>query len=144
MNRVDVWRQSRVPVLYLAQKGLFVRLPYFEGSRDWLQGDKRNHPKWLKKSKAWGVPKAWFDDLARRLVVLFGQCYLLQEVREREVCAPACWDAKGLDCCCSCMGANHGSGHPGGRWREVSEAFAVSYGDKKLSCRLLMAASKGN
>lgn len=35
------------------------------------------------------------------------------------------------------MGENHGGGHPGGRWYEVSETFAVSWGVQRDSCRHL-------
>jgi hypothetical protein len=40
------------------------------------------------------------------------------------------------------MGMNHGSGHPGGHWREVSDTFAFQWGPRKYACRLL-AANRG-
>jgi hypothetical protein len=35
------------------------------------------------------------------------------------------------------MGENHGGGHPGGSWYEVSETFAVSWCVQRYSCRHL-------
>jgi len=31
----------------------------------------------------------------------------------------------------------HGGGAPGGRWYELSETFAIEYGEKKYAARLL-------
>ena len=67
----------------------------------------------------------------------FGACYLVQTYREQEKCAAACWNASGLECNCQCMGEHHGTGHPDGRWYEVSETCAVSWGPKRLSYKLL-------
>jgi len=69
---------------------------------------------------------SWYDWLARRLLYKYSAVYLIQLYREQQKCAPACWNAEGLHCECSCMGENHGSGHPGERWREVSETFAFA------------------
>jgi hypothetical protein len=41
------------------------------------------------------------------------------------------------------MGENHGGGHPGGNWYEVSETFAVSWGQQRYSCRHLKAKNPG-
>jgi hypothetical protein len=35
------------------------------------------------------------------------------------------------------MGEHHGKDRPGGRWYEVSDTFAISWGDRKLAYRLL-------
>jgi hypothetical protein len=58
-------------------------------------------------------------------------------------CAPACLYAVGYHCECSCMGANHGTGHPGGRWHEVSDTFAFNWGPKQYACRLIAASPAG-
>ena len=81
---------------------------------------------------------SWYDWLARRLLYKYSAVYLIQLYREQQKCAPACWNAEGLHCECSCMGENHGSGHPGERWREVSETFAFEWGPTKYACRLLV------
>jgi hypothetical protein len=46
-----------------------------------------------------------------------------------------------LHCECSCMGEHHGSGHPGGRWYEVGESFAVSWGVQRYAVRLVRSKS---
>ena len=80
---------------------------------------------------------AWYDWLAHRLLSNYGAVYLIQLYREMQECAPACRDAKGLDCECSCMGENHGVGALGDRWHEISETFAFKWGERKYACRLL-------
>lgn len=61
---------------------------------------------------------------------------LFSFTEKRSLC-PACWSAVGADCECSCMGANHSSGRPIGRWYEVSDTFAVMWGIQRYSARLL-------
>jgi hypothetical protein len=51
--------------------------------------------------------------------------------------------AEGFHCESSCMGENHGGGHPGGRWYEVSETFAVSWSVQRYSCRHLRVKKTG-
>ncbi len=68
---------------------------------------------------------------------MYRACYAIQLYRKKKVCAAAHWNAVGADCECSCMGANHGSGQPSGRWYEVSETFAVMWGVQRYSVRLL-------
>jgi hypothetical protein len=136
----EIWRRANPPVLFRRGSGdpLLVRLPYAGNNFDWLRDDKRHKPQWNKQFKCWEVPVAWYDWLARRLVKKYASAYLVQLFREQQKCAPACWNAHGLHCECSCMGANHGTGHPGGRWHEVSETFAFEWGPKMYACRLLV------
>ena len=44
--------------------------------------------------------------------------------------------AKGLECQCSCLGKNHGSGSSK-PWFIISETVALKWGDKDYSCRLV-------
>ncbi len=80
---------------------------------------------------------AWFSDLVERCLDRYGKVYIIQPFREQEKCAPACMNATGHDCQCSCMGANHGAGLAGGRWKVIDEAFATRWGDELIACRLL-------
>lgn len=137
-----LWRQSKIPVLY-RQGGsapLLLRLPYAEDNRVWVRGDHQRKPKWVFAYKCWQTPKAWFDDLIQRCCLRYGCVYVIQPYREKEVCAPACWEAQGFTCECSCMGANHGQGRSG-TWCIVSDAFAVQWGEKRLACRLIESHS---
>ena len=76
-------------------------------------------------------------DVIKLCLQQYQSAYVIQLYRAQQKCAPACWNAEGFHCECSCMGENHGGGHPGGNWHEVSETFAVSWGDQRYSCRHL-------
>jgi hypothetical protein len=138
-----VWSNPSVPVLYRRGAGnpLLARLPYASTNRSWLWESGRKRPVWLTSKKYWELPQAWFSDLVKRCLDKYGQVYIIQPFRAQEKCAPACWNAEGEICECSCMGANHGSSHPGGRWKIVSETFATRWGERELACRLLTWAS---
>lgn len=82
------------------------------------------------------MPKSWFNDLVNRSMWRFGAVWIIQPFREMEKCAPACLNAIGHECECSCMGQNHGAGNDGSWW-EVSETFAFRWGEQELACRLL-------
>lgn len=140
-----IWQRASPPVIFrrAGSNPLLVRLPYSATNFDWLRGDKRHKPKWNTRYKCWEAPVAWYDWLARRLLKRYSAVYLIQLYREQQKCAPACWNAEGLHCECSCMGANHGSGHPGEGWREVSDTFAFEWGPTKYACRLLVPATDG-
>ena len=135
---IRIWNQGHIPVIVRGGRlqPLVVRLPYAQGNREWLQQDRRSKPKWLRAAKTWGIPKSWFEDTVRRTLDRFGAVYVIQPVKP-EKCAPACWNALGALCECSCMGANHGSGNPVGKWHIVSETRAVRIGPREYSCRLL-------
>ena len=134
----SVWEQRAVPVVFRGESGpLIVRLPFSADNYVWLRNGNRNKPKWNSKLICWEIPLAWFEDVIRRAVDRYDQAYVIQLHREQQKCAPACWNAGGLHCECSCLGANHGGGHPGGNWYEVSETFACEWGPKQYACRLI-------
>lgn len=116
---------------------LVVRLPYARGNGDWLAVSGNRKPEWLAEDKMWSIPKSWFEDVLRRALKRYGAVYVIQPFRKSELCAPACWNARGAECECSCMGRNHGSRSPGGQWHVVSETLAVRVGTKEYACRLL-------
>ena len=134
-----IWTQTSVPVVFRQEKGnpLLVRLPYATDNHTWLKDTNRHKPKWDSQYRRWELPVAWFDDIVSRALKRHGKVYVIQLYRAQQKCAPACWNAKGHHCECSCMGVSHGSGHPGGRWHEVSETFACHWGPKEYACRLL-------
>jgi hypothetical protein len=117
-------------------EGLWVRMPYDVSNRNWLKNQKRTKPYWDKVEQRWELPNAWFNDLVERMLERFGKVYILQPYREQEKCAPACQNAIGHICQCSCMGENHGTGNDG-TWFEVSDTFATRWGDLEIACRLL-------
>jgi len=143
-DAVQIWRQQTVPVIYRAggKRPLMVKFAYFPDNRNWLRDGRRNKPCWNKRFKCWETPNSWFEGVAAQLLRRFRQAYIIQPFRVQEKCAPACWTAVGFKCNCSCMGANHGSGNPLGRWHVVSETFAVQWQDREYACRLIKAPSE--
>ena len=141
-----IWRQATVPVIYRQGKGkpLFVKLPYDPGNKDWLRDGRRSKPKWNSQFKCWETPKAWFNSIVNRCLKASGSVYIVQPYREQEKCAPACWNAIGHECQCSCMGANHGSYSSGGRWLVVSDTFATRWRERELACRLMTTSGEPN
>ena len=138
----EVWSQKLIPVVYRQgrPKPILLRLPYAENNYDWLRDDHQRKPKWDSKFKCWEVPNTWLDDLIRRTLKRFGRVYVIQPYKEQQKCAPACWNATGFECECSCMGENHGSGSPNGKWYVVSETCAVQWGPRKYACRLILSS----
>jgi hypothetical protein len=135
----NIWNQKQIPViLRRTGKGqqLRVRLPYNTMNRQWLRNGRKIAPDWIKEHKCWELPKAWFNDFVDRALTKYGKVYIIQPYREQEKCAPACQNATGHECQCSCMGQHHGAGNDGS-WFEVSDTFATRWSDQELACRLL-------
>jgi hypothetical protein len=138
-----VWNQRAIPVILRRPQGpLRMRLPYRASNRAWLRGPGRINPAWKLMGRYWELPRAWFDRLVDQCLFDFGRVYVVQPYREQEKCAPACWNAKGHECQCSCMGLNHGIHDDDGRWKIVSEAFATRWGPQEVACRLIQARSE--
>lgn len=139
-----VWNQSETPVI-LRRTGkderLRARLPFAPENNAWLRNGRRRSPDWIASGKYWELPKSWFNDFVERTLARFGKLYVIQPYREQEKCSPACLNAAGHECECSCMGANHGAGNDGS-WFEVSETFATRWGDRQLACRLMLWENK--
>lgn len=139
-----VWNNGIIPVALRrgGSQPIRLRLPFAATNREWLKnGARKKEPEWNKEKKFWELPASRFNELVEMLLERFGRLYIIQPYREMEICAPACMNAEGFECQCSCMGANHGAANRGG-WFEVSETFAVRYGERRLACRLLIKAEK--
>lgn len=135
-----VWNNGAVPVVLRrgGSQAVRLRIPFSSENREWLKnGARKKEPEWEPKQKYWELPHSRFNELVAMILERFGHLYIIQPYREKEVCAPACMNAHGFECECSCMGANHGAAHSGG-WFEVSDTFAVRYGETRLACRLLL------
>jgi hypothetical protein len=132
-----VWNQNGIPVILRRDSGLLrLRLPFSNDNRNWLQSFGRTHPVWDKEKRCWETPKSWFNDLVRRSLEKYNKLYVIQPFRVQEKCAPACWNAEGHECNCSCMGENHGQGKMAG-WLVISDTFATRWHDTEIACRLL-------
>lgn len=140
MDRFDhVWAQKQIPVIVRRTgKGelLQMRLPYSGDNRQWIRNSRKTHPEWVASKGYWELPKAWFNDLVDRCLVRFKSVYIIQPYQEQEKCSPACQNAVGHECQCSCMGLHHGAGNDGS-WFEVSETFSTRWQSRELACRLL-------
>ena len=134
-----MWRQGQIPTIVKRAKPqpVLIRVPFAEDNLEWLRDDRRTKPNWNSQFKAWEIPTVWFDSTIKLALIRYRQAYVIQLYRVQQKCAPACWNAAGFHCECSCMGENHGGGHPGGNWYEVSDTFAVSWGVQRYSCRHL-------
>ena len=138
---LKVWNQSARPVIVRNRKGVPVRVRLgrttFEwADRSWLKNNRPRRPKFNYERNCWEIPAAWFNDTVERCLDRFSQVYVIQPYRAQEKCAPACQNAKGHECQCSCMGQNHGVSNDG-NWFEVSETFATRWGDEHMAARLL-------
>ena len=141
-----VWKLQKLTPVALRRTGkgerLRVKLPYAGDNRQWLQNGRRISPEWTAARNGWPgyweIPKAWFNDFVDRAMTRYGKVYIIQPYRAQEVCAPACQNAIGHECQCSCMGAHHGIGNDG-TWFEVSDTFSTRWGERELACRLLTA-----
>lgn len=140
-GRLDaIWNQALIPVI-LRRNGkgekLRARLPYAKDNREWINGIGRSYAIWIDRGRYWELPKSWFNNFVNVALERYKKLYVIQPYREQEKCAPACMEATGHECECSCMGANHGAGNDGS-WFEVSETFATRWGDRELACRLMI------
>lgn len=141
-----VWKLQRATpvVLRRSAKGarLRVRLPFADDNRRWLRDGRRSNPVWFGASGDrpgyWEIPKAWFNDFVDRSLTRYGKIYIVQPYRAQEICSPACQNATGHECQCSCMGEHHGARNDGS-WFEVSDTFSARWGERELACRLLTA-----
>jgi hypothetical protein len=144
-----IWKQENIPVIVRKGKGykLRIKLPNVgddlgrrRKEQSFLQAARPNgrQPAWLTQFAGWEVSQGWFSGLVERILDRFGKLYIIQPYREQEKCASACMNARGHECECSCMGANHGAGGPGAGWFEVSETFATRWGESHLACRLMV------
>jgi len=141
----EIWRQKLIPVIYRRAKGepLLVKLPFTNNNpRDWLRADRHRIPRWDQQYKCWQVPHAWLDKLVEQLLIHYGKVYLIQPHKTIEKCAPACWNATGFECECSCMGEKHGS-LSGAGWYVVGETFAFKWQTRELACRLIVRPAMG-
>ena len=137
------WQNPTIPIILrrkAKESKLVVRLPYRDDNRPWLvglaSGRRRPAVKWSPTEKAWHTPRNWLNCLVDGALERYGKLYLVQPFREFEKCAPACRNANGHECQCSCMGANHGQGDGGG-WFDVSEVFSFRWGDEQAAIRLM-------
>ncbi len=144
----EIWNNSKTSILLRrGGKGEKLRVRicgrklFDAGDMAWLKDDKKIDPEWNQKLRCWETPKSWFNRLVKNFVQTDGGLYIVQPFREQEKCSPACQNAKGHECQCSCMGEHHGAGNIDSGWFTVSDTFATRWGSKSLACRLITSTS---
>ena len=136
-NWQQVWRQHDIPVVIRRRHAkIRVRLPYADNNRQWLRNDRRTEPEWNPGKRCWELPQAWFNNLVNQAIQRWGKVWVIQPHNVMEKCAPACQNAQGHVCECSCMGENHGAGNDGS-WFEVDETFAFRWQNLGMAAKLL-------
>lgn len=144
------WAQAKVPIIVRSgQRGdkLTARLPFRDDNRQWLTnlrtGTRRAEIHFAHDAKAWSLPVSWLNRFVDGALTRYGSLYVVQPYREMEKCAPACRNAAGHDCQCSCMGANHGVGTADG-WFDVSETFSFRWGGQEAAIRLMTRTGRAS
>lgn len=134
--------ESKIPVLLNPKtKGkIMLRFPNEEKHQAFVEAGQKSEPEW-KPYGAWLVARSALRSHAQRCIGEWGSCWIVQSYREKEVCAPACQNALGLECHCSCMGLYHGheAEASSGKWHVVNEAFCVRWGDVVYAVRRISA-----
>lgn len=137
-RRNAVWNQSEIPVLLRRRAArLRMRVPYGSDNCAWIGSGHTQKPVWDAAGRYWETPRAWFNGMVVQCLDRFQRVYIIQPFHEQEKCAPACWNVKGDECQCSCMGEHHGEQSPAGQWRVVSDTFATKWNGNDLACRLV-------
>lgn len=141
------WSNAHIPIVVrsgIPGDKLTARLPYRLDNKLWLTslatGHRKPDVKWAPLPQAWKLPVTWLNRFVDQGLERYGRLYVVQPYREMEKCAPACRNAIGHDCQCSCMGANHGA-QDGGGWFDVSETFAFRWGPRSAAIRLMTKTS---
>ena len=95
-DAAGIWRQKSLPVIYRPGRGdpLLVKLPFRSNNRTWIRGGRQRKPAWNARYECWEVPNAWFEEVVKQALARFGRVYVIQPYKEKEVCAPACWNAR--------------------------------------------------
>jgi hypothetical protein len=132
-----IWRQKEIPVIYKTKDCVLMKMPFDSNNRIIALSISGNKLSWHPNYKCWEISKGRFLLAVQQMLFHWGSTYVIQKFNKMEKCAPACWNAKGIDCKCSCMGEHHGSGSPDGRWYEISETCAIGWRGEEFSCRLL-------
>lgn len=141
----SVWRQKEVPVIFLKERKSrpMIKVGSTQEDAGWIMSFKKSYGGWWRKNySCWDVPKSWFAEIAKELLIRYGSVYIVQPFNENEKCCPSCWNAVGIECVCSCLGANHGSGKPLGKWYDVVETFASKWDGKNYGCKLITPFSE--
>jgi hypothetical protein len=134
---VDAWK-TKLPVIWRlgayntaeSKTNLWMRIPFSSDNRQWLSSvrdvriTRANKPYWDPACKRWELCDSWFNDLFEKSLGRFRQVWLIQPLNRTEKCAPACRNATGHDCECSCLGQHHGQGDDG-TWFDVDETFSI-------------------
>ncbi|MFT4793892.1 MAG: hypothetical protein ACJAVR_003262 [Paracoccaceae bacterium] len=134
---IGPWNNKTTPiVIRSASKGvqLALRTPYADDNKFWVNRLASSRAVWDGNLKAWILPMRWLNNVINRSLERCGSIYVVQPYNDSETCAPACRNATGHVCECSCMGEFHGT-QDGESWFDVSETFAIRWKGPELAIR---------
>lgn len=102
-------------------------MPYARGTRGWLRSvcGAGTRPEFDRARKAWTVARPHFRRVVDALADRYGSVDVYMDHTARTVCGKLCWEAKGDDCDCACLGDNHGQGRWRKDWRLVDDYWMV-------------------
>lgn len=111
-----------------------VRLPYSNDNRQWLKDalGAGIRPTWEKEKRYWTLARGHLVVLVQELVERYGVVEVALDYSTSEQCDTRCQKAQGLDCTCSCLGANHGGAQGIQRWTQVGETTLVSSNRRRV------------
>ena len=135
----SIWNNANTPIVIRTnQKGakLSARLPYRDNNRSWVNSIGKSRATYNGNLKVWEMPKIWLNPFINESLNRYGSIYVVQPHNALEVCAPACRNATGHECQCSCLGENHGTGGGNG-WFDVSDTLAFRWATASWAIRKL-------
>lgn len=104
---------------------LELQLPARRGNRAWLRTVLGAGARPQLDTDRWRIARSHLQHLVDEVPERFGALELFLDFRTTERCDTRCQRARGDDCTCSCMGANHGGSQYWKQWRLVSETTLV-------------------
>jgi hypothetical protein len=105
---------------------IVLALPYAKGTRFLLREvcGPGTRPEFDRARKAWLVARPHFRKVVEALALRYGTVPVTTDHTVRHACDSKCWDAKGGECECHCLGDNYGGGFPRG-WHSISGDMAI-------------------
>lgn len=133
----QIWRQSNVPVIVRQEQPMpvLIHLPDSDKSEWWIPEGKRTTLSWNAQLECWETPRSWFNEMIQLSLKRYGDVQVVQLYRKIRKCVPACWNATGDDCECSCGGGNHGTRQPLAKGKTASDIFVFKSGSTEYACR---------
>jgi hypothetical protein len=114
-----------------------VRIPYRLGNRAFLKGSGITRGiEWDGSRGLWLVPRSRLQDLLDHLTTVYDVDVYIDGSAQQK-CDIRCAQATGIECECSCAGANHGGLNA---WMQVTDTLLVNTTTTRTHFRIEAAA----